>query len=209
MLKRYAMLAVVAVISGLSLWWVIANHPVGPDNTATYTWWLTICTALLGVATAILAALAILQFGDSRLNNRAYITVEPLGLSPWRGSANSFLGHVNVVNVGLLPARNLKWAFEIAMTNDGDRELFPEPIDLRGPQLVAGHSSMKRGSVPIERAAQDYCFVWGVITYDDGYHNSRKTTFCHRYNCDRDDFRATRIVPEGDARQHEFGNGAD
>lgn len=183
--------------------------PAAADEVAVYTLWLTIVTSLMAVATAGLMILAHRQFADSRLNNRAYVAVEPLGLEPWRGESDRFLGLVNISNVGVLPARALKWRLYIRQTDDGDSLDFPMDQPLRGAQVVAGRSAMIRGTVPTTATPARYCFVWGIVEYDDGYGSRRTTTFCHRYNCDREDFRRTHTIRPHDARQHEVGNKSD
>jgi hypothetical protein len=173
-----------------------------------YTLLLTAFTGVLGAATIELVLASVRQTNDARLNSRAYIAVEPMGLEPWRGSTDTFMGLAGIRNVGVLPARNLKWLFNIEMTDDGDREDFSMPTDRRGNQLVVGHSTMTRGTRPIKIGQGSYCFIWGIVEYDDGYGNLRTTSFCHRYNCGHPDFSKTLTIPERHARQHEFGNGA-
>lgn len=192
-----------------SFMWLANLVPDSADEVAVYTLWLTIVTGLMAVATAGLVFMAVRQFDDSRLNNRAYIAVDPLGLSPWRGSEAQILGLVSIANVGVLPARKLKWSLCIKMTNDGDATDFPSAEPLRGDQVVVGRSTMTRGTRPASVIDAKYCFVWGVVEYDDGYGGSRRTRFCHRYNCDRNDFRKSHLIPAHDARQHEAGNEAD
>jgi hypothetical protein len=186
-----------------------AAPPTTETLLATYTFWLATATVALVLATLGLVLVAYRQFVDSRLNNRAYVSVEPKGLSPWRGTPNQFLAHMSVRNAGVMPARNLTWLFHIEMDNNGDRQVFPVGAQRRGSQLVVGHSAMSRGTPPTTQTGADYCFAWGVVEYDDGYGVRRTTTFCHRYNCNRADFRQTLSIPELDARQHEFGNSAN
>ncbi|RYE09506.1 MAG: hypothetical protein EOP22_08555 [Hyphomicrobiales bacterium] len=183
------------------------NVPSGQNDQLTYyTLWLTLSTALLAVATFMLVLVARQQFVDSRFMNRAYVSVEPRGLSPWRGEANRFLGHVAIVNSGVLPARNLRWVLCIEMSNDGDKQDFAIPSIRRGSQIVGARGTMARGTPPIGATGESYCFVWGLVTYDDGFGVDQTTNFCHRYNCNRDDFRRTLSIDDRDARQHEFGN---
>jgi len=183
---------------------------IGEDSLITvYTLLLTIFTGVLGIATIELALIAWRQAKDSRLNSRAYISIEPLGLSPWRGEENRFLGQVGIHNAGVLPARNLCWFLSMEMTIDGDRADFPIPDTRRGNQLVVSGATMTRGTRPLDLTDDAYCFVWGIAEYDDGFGERRFTKFCHRYNTSRKDFRSTLQIPERDARQHEFGNDAN
>lgn len=191
-------------------WIVAGNSPSGLEaELAYYTHWLALFTGLLGIATVMLAGIAFSQLRDSQSVNRAYLSVEPRGLSPWRGEEQRFLGHVEVVNAGALPARQVSWFLKAEMSEDGDRKLFELPAERRGSQLVVGHGRMARGTPPVTSSGLPYCFVWGIVEYDDGYGRSRVTKFCHRYNCDRADFREKLTIDERDARQHEYGNAAD
>jgi hypothetical protein len=61
-----------------------------------------------------------------------------------------------------------------------------------------------------------YCFVWGLVTYYDGFGNKRLTRFCHRYNAEA--YRRYKeegffqgksgLSPEG-AKYHQWGNEAN
>jgi hypothetical protein len=174
-----------------------------------YTLMLAVFTGVLCAATIELWLSAARQAADGRLNNRAYIAVEPRGLAQWRGQPGRFLGLVHIANAGVLPARKVTWKLLIEMTNDGDRKDFPLPLDRRGSQLVVGKSFMARGTPPISNGGFDYCFVWGAVEYDDGYGQRRFTHFCHRYNCKQPGFQSNLAVAAEDGRQHEFGNAAD
>jgi hypothetical protein len=60
-----------------------------------------------------------------------------------------------------------------------------------------------------------YCFVWGIVYYDDGFGQKCFTRFCHRYNAEcyrhiREGFFIGKwgLVSEG-AKYHQWGNEAD
>jgi hypothetical protein len=42
--------------------------------------------------------------------------------------------------------------------------------------------SLKRDSPGISIPVEDFIYVWGRVTYLDGFNNERFTDFCHRYN---------------------------
>jgi hypothetical protein len=206
---RIGVIVLVPAALATMVWIAYRGVPKAPDEQLDYyTLWLALFTGVLSVATLALAALAWSQWRDSRAINRAYLSVDPKGLRPWRGQTGRFLGHVAIVNAGTLPAKDMKWFLKAEMSNDGDRRDFIVPADRRGSQLVVGHGKMTRGTPPISLTGDGYCFVWGLVEYDDGYGKRRTTTFCHRYNCARDDFATSLSIDEIDARQHEFGNAA-
>lgn len=210
MKRRIALWAAVVVASVIIAAILINGSPKNPSAAMeAYTLLLAAFTGVLCAATVELWLASRRQLEDARLNNRAYVSVEPGGLAPWRGTSDQFLGHVRITNAGILPARRLTWLLQIEMSANGDRQDFKIPTERRGNQLVVGRSSMARGSPPILQKPDAYCFVWGVAEYDDGYGGRRFTKFCHRYNCKTDSFTRDRVVSEADARQHEFGNEAD
>jgi hypothetical protein len=183
-------------------------YAAGRAALTVYTQLLAGFTAVLGIGTIELALTAVRQVSNARLNNRAYVSVDPQGLAPWRGTPGQFLGRVGVHNAGVLPARNLKWTLQIEMTDDGDRSNFPLPAKRRRSQLVVGGATMTRGTRPLAHTEHNYCFVWGIVEYDDGYGKQTCTKFCHRYNTKRADFRSTLAISDRDARQHDFDNEA-
>jgi hypothetical protein len=68
--------------------------------------------------------------------------------------------------------------------------------------------SIKRGSPGIAIPTEKFLYVWGRVSYLDGFDEGRFTNFCHRYNTDMKD-----IPPGGGyrikrtfARQHDNGN---
>jgi hypothetical protein len=69
---------------------------------------LDIFTGILAFATVLLGFYTARSFWDSRVLQRAYLAVEPLGINPFvskHGRITNFVvGHTNIVNVGRLPA---------------------------------------------------------------------------------------------------------
>jgi hypothetical protein len=70
---------------------------------------------------------------------------------------------------------------------------------------------MKRGSHGIPISPEKYLYVWGRVTYADGFGERRFVDFCHRYNTEMKETPpggGYRIRTEH-ARYHDFGNRAD
>jgi hypothetical protein len=67
---------------------------------------------------------------------------------------------------------------------------------------------IKRGSPGIAIPTEQFIYVWGRVSYLDGFDEGRFTNFCHRYNT------AMKDTPPGGgyrikrkhARQHDNGN---
>jgi hypothetical protein len=79
--------------------------------------------------------------------------------------------------------------------------------------------SMKKGSAgtiyPGEVAASPirgrYLYVWGRMTYVDGFERRRSLNFCHRYPWDKRETPTGGgiLISEEHGRYHEHGNDAD
>jgi hypothetical protein len=64
------------------------------------------------------------------------------------------------------------------------------------------------GTVFIDRLQNDL-FVWGIVTYDDGFGKQRFTRFCHVYFTKNIIKRLGETLPAKSARLYEHGNDAD
>ena len=74
---------------------------------------------------------------------------------------------------------------------------------------------MRRGSKPFSVGTvgdlqERWLYVWGEVTYTDGFNKPRSTKFCHRYNNQNiePDGKGRLWVPPEDARYHDHGNDA-
>jgi len=163
------------------------------------------------------------QERDTRILQRAYLSVEPLGLSLLIDNAH-LLGLVGFKNAGNLPARNLSWAIKMIASTNGELESFPSH-DTKGNIVVAPNSETTRGSdgrlvlsdlLTMASAGNGrmnetpiFIYVYGVVRYHDGFADGRLTRFCHRYN-----YKVRPQVPgtagysmsRDLARQHTYGN---
>ena len=84
------------------------------------------------------------QSNDTRILQRAYIAVEPLGIFKMRGQ-DTVIGHVGMKNAGRLPAREVAWFVRIkASSNPLDEEFSTE--EPRGRIVIAPGAVAIRGS---------------------------------------------------------------
>lgn len=75
-----------------------------------------------------------------RETQRAFISVEPLGLLNFGSSDRHFNGHVSIENLGNLPAKDLSWWIGMEVDNAPHRREFSMPDTLRGNHVVAPKS---------------------------------------------------------------------
>lgn len=141
---------------------------------------------------------------------RAFLSVIPAGINELiRGNGSGHrrvMGHVDVRNVGKLPARNV-WV-RVKMRIDGRddidgsetkrgvvSEVFRPPEDPMDTdpefgvdRAILPGTEMRQGAAnddilymdDLVKASNLYVYVWGVVYYDDGYRR-RFTKFRHRY----------------------------
>jgi hypothetical protein len=186
-------------------------------------------TALLVLATLILAGIAYLQIRQGRIVQRAYVAVEPLGVH-LMVEGDRVIGHIGIRNAGRLPARRLSWFIDIKHSDKGNEETF-DVGKANGKIIVTPDARARRGSdksIPLQdlisaagtdeaqgnrsKEKRTYLYVWGVVYYKDGIRWRRRfTKFCHRYNwIVREKGGAGRYeIAKQYARYHEYGNDAD
>jgi hypothetical protein len=192
--------------------------------TAAFTIVLAVFTGTLWRSTDKLAAISIntasAQERDTRVLQRAYLAVEPLGINPFLSEGvapRQIVGHVAIVNVGRLPARNvsfqqaqIKWCanerleekdLPITATITPQKTVLPPGTKMRlGTHSIAVECLERDGSI----------YVWGKVEYIDGFDIPRYTRFCHRYptRMHEQGHDGERIKAEH-ARYHQHGNDAD
>jgi hypothetical protein len=196
---------------------------ISPAVTAIFTVVLGISTIGLWKATKRLweaaDATATAQERDTRILQRAYISVDPRGLR-LRIDGATLMAHVAMRNAGNLPARKVRWFINIRWSHEGAEEDFPLS-EGKGSVVIVPRSEAVRGSdsalslqdllaacgseIQPSRPNQAtvFIYVWGAVSYYDGFVEGRTTRFCHRYNWmmrDRYD------VDTSHARLHEYGN---
>lgn len=173
----------------------------------------------LMVATVGLVAFAKQQAKDTKILQRAYLSVDPLGVEPYRSLDGRLSCDVAFRNSGNLPASNVRWFIDT--TYHIDNLLTDLPIDetkLCGSNVIPARGEIRKGSLPLNSAeldakraeyrAQDkvgWVYIWGRVTYSDGFQDDRLIDFCHRYS-----LAGTSWTIDGrHGRQHEFGNRTD
>jgi len=160
------------------------------------------------------------QRRETKILQRAYLTVEPLGINPFISKTgrrdNRMVGHINIVNVGRMPAKvsisqkepRLRVTSKILLEDDLKSEKGAQVAVLApGGKMIVGTKNISNRSLDTDRLI----YVWGRVDYLDGFDRWRVTRFCHRYPC-----RAHELAADGSksiegkyARYHEYGNSAD
>jgi hypothetical protein len=210
-----------------------ANNTTDNDATneriAEYTRGLYIVTAILAGATVLLViatvGLGIItgrgirnQSEQTRVIERAFISVEPGGISAFSGDDERIACNIIINNAGNLPASHVSWFIDKIFSKNGNEPEQSFPIGkLEGDIVLAPKTKAKKGSKPTDQNSFDACkvnsepdkawlFVFGKIAYHDGFSDGRWITFCHRYNLRG----ATGYtIPEDTGRYHENGNRTD
>jgi hypothetical protein len=136
------------------------------------------------------------QSSETRILQRAYINVEPGGLLEHPDRDDRVRCFVTFYNVGHLPARNVRWYgtvwpdgreaqyshTDLSKFNAYEADNFPIG-DLKEGSIVlspGGKSSQWIATMFTYRFSNT-AFVWGIVTYDDGFGINRHTKFCHTY----------------------------
>ena len=196
---------------------------------ADYTYGVMWFTAVLAPSTIglwIVTGYGVLrQRRDTRITQRAYLWVAPLGVQPFGMDGKA---HISVKNVGEIPARDVSWFINHILSNNGVLDSLPiDESRFFGHKLVIhpgaemnrthrfnlGHNEAQafKGS-----GGRLFFFVYGVVRYLDGFGKPRYTKFCHRYDSD-----GLETIPLGkpfaghseltakSMRYHQFGNDAD
>ena len=191
------------------------------DPVAFYTFVVALFTGVLGASTIglwIVTARGVRnQARDTEILQRAYVSVEPAGIALHYNKGDRVVGNVTLRNVGNLPARNVRWCEKMewrGFSYSDDIENFPiEDPSGDGIVLAPGASTpVEMGLLTLNDKWGTMIFVWGIITYDDGFGNGRYTKFCHRYrmrHVTSEALNALGGVPVRDAALHWHGNDAD
>jgi hypothetical protein len=179
----------IAILIVVVCW--LHSPPPGYSGLST-GWWTKLLddpnamfAMFVAAFTAALVWIGFLQWKDSRLLQRAYLSVEPLGIScrkdgPWFAT-------VGIHNAGRLPARDVRWYIQIEpFMEDEDWANHRQPIEARKGPVVPPGATVRRASrrffVETRYPSERFLYVWGEVSYTDGFGGSRFTKFCHRYN---------------------------
>ena len=161
------------------------------------------------------------QFSDTRVLQRAHLTVVPRGVDLFKSADGRLSCDVGFLNVGHMAAENVSWWMDRKFcTNPRLQDVdFPIPDDkLDGNNLIPPGIQMRKGAPHINSAELDafrhnnqsavdgcWLYVWGRVRYTDGFKNRRHTDFCYRYSIAGKSW----TISGDDARQHERGNRTD
>jgi hypothetical protein len=176
------------------------------DAVAAYTAVLAISTIGLWFVTARGIRN---QRRDTEIIQRAYLSVEPGGIKEPYDRADRVNGYVICRNRGHLPARKLSWHVRTDTVQQG-AENFPvgEMSEPRGV-VSPGTEMIRQAGTFFTEKLENSLFVWGMVTYDDGFGNRRYTKFCHRYYTKPFYGAGTFALPPDAGQIYEDGNDAD
>jgi hypothetical protein len=131
----------------------------------------------------------------ARKELRAYVSVEPLGISEYAGH-NLLVGRFKVRNIGKIPARDVSIYSTIGSDADATRSEFPIGTARISPTVLQPGAEMEFMSyegypIPSDQLDADeplklagYLYVWGEVLYTDELNTMGWTSFCHRYPCE-------------------------
>jgi hypothetical protein len=165
------------------------------------------------------------QEADTRILQRAYIRVDPAGISPSRGE-NKCHPNIIIKNAGNLPAKHVRWCITWAVDKSDRLSNLPiEGLTIEGNNTLPPKAKMLQGGPIIYLGDQPhelrnerglYLYVWGAVFFEDGFENPRTTWFCHRYNAvnlekshDKGGVLRGREIAAEHARFNRHGNEAD
>jgi hypothetical protein len=175
-------------------------------------------TALIAILTVVLAVVAGGQIRQTKILERAHLSVEPLGIHCRKGGP--WFATVGIKNSGRLPARNMRWFIGIERFSDDDAwKDLPEVGEMRrGPDVPPGATVRRSGKhFHVDQRyyrqpdqPERFMYVWGVVRYKDGFGRRRFTKFCHRYNSKaiEEAMDGSACIRPEDGRYHDDGNGA-
>ena len=202
---------VMSVLTSAAFWTAIATFAI-----AGFTFTLKRSTDSLRIATTNIATA---QTEETRILQRAYISVDPLGVTKFV-SGDHAAALVGFRNVGNLPAKNVSWI----VCRVFSKKFRPSPRIFRvnekhmDPAVnIAPGSQARKGSRPITirrfkgfqqggGVSNRYLFVWGLVRYDDGFGKQRFNRFCHRYNLSAE---SNLTIHKNQGRYQERANEAD
>jgi hypothetical protein len=158
------------------------------------------------------------QKSDTRILQRAYISVKPGGVTPYSGEDDRLACNIVIYNAGNLPAHNVLWGIEATYSADPLADCFDvSKIHTVGKIVLPPKGEFRKGAKPTTKSSFDrwladakpdkaWLYIWGRISYHDGFVGGRYIDFCHRYN-----LRGAQgyTIPENNGRYHEYGNRTD
>jgi hypothetical protein len=191
----------------------------------SWSWKLSDVIAVVAIAVGVIQFVALIttvcvMMRTARTQLRAYLSVEPDGINPYKGQ-NYLISHIKIRNNGQIPARDVSVYSAIDRDTNGQRKAFDLGAVTAAKTAVQPRAKMRVGTgawnIPAasdrqkELELNGWLYVWGKVTYNDSYGTQRWTKFCHRYPCemfgkDGADFHSISVKH---ARYHEDGNEVD
>jgi len=149
------------------------------------------------------------QSKDTRILQRAYLSVEPGGIKEPYDRGDRVHGYVICRNRGHLPARKLSWHTRTDTIQQGAEKF---PIGEMSEQLgvlTPGTEMIVSAGTFFTDKLENSLFVWGMVTYDDGFGTRRYTKFCHWYHTKRFYGAGTFTIPADQGQFNDEGNDAE
>ena len=153
---------------------------------------VSITSAGIAIASTVIAYRAKEQTRrHTEILHRAYLSAEPGGIREPFDRGDRVHGYVICRNRGHLPARKLSWHTRTDTVQQA--EFRTDTVQQGAEEFPIGEMSEPRGVIApgtemivsagtfFTNKLRNALFVWGMVTYDDGFGNRRYTKFCHRY----------------------------
>ena len=173
-------------------------------------------TVVIAAFTVVLACVGRRQAADAEILQRAYVSVEPLGIVT--GTTGLLIGQVAFKNVGKLPAtefvpvvrkievHHAEWVAPILTDNDLPKTT-PSLVPI-GAEVPQGSGGITPEGVAQAKVSGDkYLYVYGRARFKDGFKRDRYVNFCHRYPWAM--AASNGSISKDWARYHNDGNNAD
>ncbi len=178
-------------------------------------------TVVIALFTIVLACVGRRQIADTRILQRAYLTVEPRGIE-WH-SSGLLVGQVAFKNVGKLPAtvfvsvvnkivvRNAEWVAPI-LTDAALPRRSPGLVPIGGEVLQGSKGITTQEVTEAQVDGEKYLYVWGRARFKNGFNSTRYINFCHRYPLEKMEPEPQGLgysISAKFAGHHEYGNNAN
>ena len=139
------------------------------------------------IVTCGLVIFAYRGFTDTRILQRAYLSVEPQGIHGMIGKPGELVAHVMIANAGNLPARSVKWKVKSLFSDTGeadDSKFVTYESELAGNNVLPPKGKMIQGSESMSEAKmlreqdeirrfrgqkEHFLYIYGLVTYEDGF----------------------------------------
>jgi len=208
----FLFVAMPRVLEAIGHEWLIALATVATAFFTATLWWST--RKLWEAARNT----ALVQERDTKILQRAYLAVEPTGINPFISETqDQVVGHVNIINVGRLPARvwisdkeprifvTSRILTEAELPTESGRQI---GVLVPGGKMPIGTYTISDDSLGTR---DQFVYVWRLVEYFDGFSPEKRfTKFCHRYPCrPYSSMDGRKGIDAKHARYHEHGNDAD